>query len=66
MKSTHIDRCIKVCEFLKGFTDISTTQDQSPSKVFGLRGGYWSSHLGSVVMNLIIIPEDTGSILVFT
>lgn len=31
----YIDICIKVCEFLKGFIYIFTTQDHSPSKGFG-------------------------------
>lgn len=30
MKSTHKDRCTKVCGFLKGFTDVSPTRNKVP------------------------------------
>lgn len=38
MKSTHKDRCTKVCGFLKGFTDVSPTRNKVPPKVSCLRG----------------------------
>lgn len=44
MKSIHIDICLKVCEFSKGFVGISTLQDQSHSKGFLIKQSYLLAH----------------------